>query len=48
MGYNVNYQILNSADYGVPQTRKRVFFVGLKNGENLFSLSQRFSLKMIG
>lgn len=33
MGYNVNYQILNSADYGVPQTRKRVFFVGLKNGE---------------
>jgi DNA (cytosine-5)-methyltransferase 1 len=34
MGYNINYQILNSADYGVPQTRKRVFFVGLKNGEN--------------
>lgn len=33
MGYNVSYQLLNSADYGVPQTRKRVFFVGLKNGE---------------
>ena len=33
MGYNVKYQILNSADYGVPQTRKRVFFVGLRSGE---------------
>ncbi|RLL43912.1 DNA cytosine methyltransferase [Oceanobacillus piezotolerans] len=33
LGYTVNYQILNAADYGVPQTRKRVFFVGLKDGE---------------
>ena len=33
LGYTVNYQILNSADYGVPQTRKRVFFVGIKSGE---------------
>jgi DNA (cytosine-5)-methyltransferase 1 len=33
IGYTVNYQILNAADYGVPQLRKRVFFVGLKNGK---------------
>ena len=32
MGYNVNYQILNSADYGVPQTRKECF-CWVKNGE---------------
>jgi len=31
MGYTVNNQILCAADYGVPQTRKRLFFVGIKN-----------------
>lgn len=29
LGYNVNYQVLRASDYGVPQSRKRVFFVGL-------------------
>lgn len=28
--YNVSYKILTAADYGVPQIRKRVFFVGLR------------------
>lgn len=32
-GYTVSYQILNAAQYGVPQARKRVFFVGLANGQ---------------
>lgn len=27
-GYNVRWDILNAADYGVPQNRKRVFFIG--------------------
>lgn len=31
LGYKVNYQILNAKDYGVPQHRERVFFVGIKN-----------------
>ncbi|MBQ8002368.1 MAG: DNA cytosine methyltransferase, partial [Clostridia bacterium] len=31
LGYNVQYKILCSADYGVPQSRRRVVFVGLKN-----------------
>lgn len=31
LGYDVNVQILNSADYGVPQTRRRAIFVGVKN-----------------
>lgn len=31
MGYIVTYKIVCAADYGVPQNRKRVIFVGLKN-----------------
>ncbi len=27
LGYNVKYKVLNSADYGVPQQRKRVIFL---------------------
>jgi len=34
MGYSVKYQILCSADYGVPQSRKRVVFVGVKGNNN--------------
>jgi DNA (cytosine-5)-methyltransferase 1 len=26
--YNIKYQILNTADYGVPQTRRRIYIVG--------------------
>ena len=33
MGYSVSCQILCAADYGVPQIRKRLVFVGLKSGE---------------
>ena len=32
IGYTVNAQIINAADYGVPQRRKRVLIVGLLNG----------------
>ena len=32
MGYHIEYKILCSADYGVPQSRKRVVFVGTKVG----------------
>lgn len=31
MGYSVKYQVLNAADYGVPQTRQRVIIVGVRN-----------------
>ena len=31
LGYNVQFQIVNAADYGVPQNRWRVFFVGIKD-----------------
>ncbi|MDR0648803.1 MAG: DNA cytosine methyltransferase [Synergistaceae bacterium] len=31
MGYKVKAEILNAADYGVPQLRQRVFIVGVRN-----------------
>jgi len=37
IGYKVTYKILLASDYGVPQNRKRVFFIGLLNGKNDFS-----------
>lgn len=32
LGYDVHFALLNAADFGVPQTRKRVFFVGVPRG----------------
>ncbi len=29
-GYKVSYRVLNSIDYGVPQMRERIYFVGVK------------------
>ncbi|PSB20083.1 DNA cytosine methyltransferase [Phormidesmis priestleyi ULC007] len=35
-GYNIYFRILDTADYGVPQHRERLFIVGLKQGKYLF------------
>lgn len=32
MGYRVEYRVLNAADFGVPQTRERVFIAGRLDG----------------
>jgi DNA (cytosine-5)-methyltransferase 1 len=32
LGYDVHFAMLNAADYGVPQRRNRVFFVGVPKG----------------
>lgn len=34
-GYKTKYKILNAADFGVPQLRHRVIFIGLRNDVNL-------------
>ena len=42
LGYNVNFQLLRASDYGVPQNRQRVFFVGLRRdvfGDDFFDFS---------
>lgn len=36
LGYNVQFQKVCAADYGVPQNRYRVFFVGMKKGAFVF------------
>jgi DNA (cytosine-5)-methyltransferase 1 len=32
LGYKLNYKVLNAADYGVPQIRKRLFILGSREG----------------
>lgn len=34
IGYNVNYELLNASDYGVPQNRQRVILVGIRKDLN--------------
>lgn len=36
LGYNVTYRLVNASDYGVPQNRYRVFFVGVKKKDFVF------------
>lgn len=38
LGYNVQYKIVNAANYGVPQNRDRVFFIGLNSKPFVFPL----------
>ncbi len=35
LGYEVSFARLNAADYGVPQTRERIFFVGVEKGPSV-------------
>ncbi|GET38322.1 DNA cytosine methyltransferase [Microseira wollei] len=35
IGYEVNYGLLNAADYGVPQVRERVIFIGSRDGQSV-------------
>lgn len=36
LGYNITYKVINAANYGVPQTRKRFICVGIKKGLGTF------------
>lgn len=35
LGYSVSVELLNAADYGVPQQRRRLLFVGVRKGSGL-------------
>jgi DNA (cytosine-5)-methyltransferase 1 len=37
LGYNVTYKLYHAADYGVPQTRERVFIVGTRKDIAIFT-----------
>lgn len=36
LGYTISYKLLNAADYGIPQNRYRVFYIGIKNKKFVF------------
>lgn len=41
LGYSSNFQVLYAPDYGVPQIRKRIFFVGLKKELGVFEFPSK-------
>ncbi len=41
LGYNITYKVINCADYGVPQTRKRFICVGTKIGLKEFEFPHK-------
>jgi len=37
LGYAIEWRVINAADYGMPQRRRRVFIVGYKKGTKLYA-----------
>lgn len=44
LGYKIFYKVLNSADYGVPQTRNRIFLVCFYNHQAKFEFPETIKL----
>ncbi len=42
VGYSVNYKIVCAADYGVPQIRKRLVFIGLRNTDTMYDFPKPY------
>lgn len=40
LGYKVGYSVFHTADYGVPQKRDRVIFIGVKNDDPQFFIEE--------
>ena len=45
-GYNVCYKLVNASDYGIAQDRERVFFVGTRNVEFKFDITNKPIIKL--
>lgn len=41
LGYAVEWRVINAADYGFPQRRRRVFIVGYKKGTKLYEKAKK-------
>lgn len=48
LGYNVASDILTAADFGVPQMRKRIFFVGIRKDIGMFSFPDKIIKDKLG
>lgn len=47
LGYHVDFKVLRSSDYGVPQARERVFIIGVKNGHSNFIFPEAIAAKRV-
>lgn len=45
LGYNLYDRVLDAADYGIPQKRRRIFVVGFRNGGETFKFPEPRPLK---
>ena len=46
LGYEVFFKVLNAADYGLPQKRRRIFFVGIKKNKNWLFPNKSYGLNL--
>lgn len=45
LGYAVEWRVINAADYGMPQRRRRVFFIGYKNNTTSYKAIKSLTSK---
>lgn len=45
LGYAVEWRVINAAEYGMPQRRRRVFFVGVHKSTNLYQKMETTNAK---
>lgn len=46
LGYSLSYQVLNWKDYWIPQNRERVYLIGLRNKEKIFTFPKPLPLEV--
>ncbi|MGL4652448.1 DNA cytosine methyltransferase [Cetobacterium sp.] len=49
LGYEVFLEVLNASDFGVPQNRKRVFFIGIKKeyAQKIFKFPEKYNTEYL-